>query len=343
MNKYTYELNKYLLQLLGESYPIGLAQGKMGICIYFYHLSRIEQKEKYNTKADKLLEDILKKLSIDSPINVENGLAGIALGLIYLIKKGFVEGEINELLEDIDNVIFKRLVFLQDNTSYSKNELLYVLFYLSFRLSNQSNECDRYILQELIIKTLNNFVSGLSGEFFGETYSFSICNYHTPLFAFICARLLEQGFYNERIYRILEEFELTILSRFPLLHANRLYLLCGILPLVPYMHNSQWKDYTDLLHREISLPVIFGREMKNKQIFLSNGLSMIYLFLYYLGENYPTYKIVYNPQDFYDKIIASNAWDSILKKKNFFSIYGGLLDGFPGVELVLSHIQKQNV
>lgn len=343
MNKQIDELNKRLLQSIEKPYPIGLAQGKMGMCIYFYHLSKNEQEDTYKSIAEQLLDNVLEKLSPDLPLNVESGLAGIALGISHLIQMGFVEGNVNELLEDFDNIIFRQLAFLQDDISTKKEESLHLLLYLSVRLSVQTDENNRYIYQELIIKTLNKFVSGITGDFFDETYSFSVYDYHTPMFVYIFSRLLEQDFYSELLYKILEELELNILSRVPLLHANRLYLLCGILPLVSYMRNPQWKEYADLLHKEISLRIVFEREMKNKHIFVSNGFSMVYLLLYYLEKKYPEYKIAYNPQDFYDKIISSEAWGSLSSKDYFFNIHCGLLNGFPGVQLVLHHIQKQNV
>jgi hypothetical protein len=343
MEKQVEELNKKLLQLIEKKvYPIGLAQGQMGICIYFYHLSDIEQDGKYRAIAEQLLYETLKKLSQDAPISVGCGLAGIALGITYLIKAGFVKGEVNDLLEDIDNAIFKRIVFPHDYISQEKGELLHLLFYLSIRLSSQTNEDGQYIFQEQIITTLNNFVTGLTGNFFNEGYSFSVYHYHTPLFLSLCARLLKQDFYNERIYKILDEFELNILSTFPILHTNRLYLLCGLLPLIPYMQNPQWKDYANLLHKEINLLLILEREIKNKHIFISNGLSMVYLLFYYLEKKYPVYKIDYNPHEFYNRIVSSEAWGTLLNDY-FFDIHNGLLNGFPGVLLVLSHIQRQNI
>lgn len=343
MEKQLDELNKMLLRSMDKTYPVGLAQGQMGISIYFYYLSRIRQNENYKAIAEQLLENTLGKLSPDSSISVEKGLAGVGLGVTHLIEAGFVEGEVNELLEDIDSAIFKRLAFLPGNSPYKKDELLHLLFYLSVRLTDQTDDDGRYIFRELIIKTLNIFVSGLTGDFFDETFSFSVYHYHLPLFTYICARLLEQDFYNERIYKILEEFELAILSRFPLLHANRLYLLCGMLPLISYMSNPQWKEYVDLLHEEISLPTIFDKEMKNKHIFISNGLSLMYLLLNYLDKKYPDYKIGYSSQVFYARITGSEAWESLFKRDYYFNIHQGLLNGFPGVLLVLSQIQEHGV
>ena len=68
-----------------------------------------------------------------------------------------------------------------------------------------------------------------------------------------------------------------------------------------------------------------------------------YLLLYYLENYHPKYKICYNPQDFQDKIISSEAWESLFAQNNFFEAHQGLLEGFPGVQLVLSHIQKRGI
>ena len=98
--------------------------------------------------------------------------------------------------------------------------------------------------------------------------------------------------------------------------------------------------YIELLRKEIELQVILEKEMSNKHIFISNGLSLIYLLLYYLENKYPDYKICYDPWVFYNRIITSEAWNSLLKNYYFFKIHQGLLNGFPGVKLVISQIKK---
>lgn len=342
MDKYIEELNKRTFQSIDKTYPVGLIHGQMGISIYFYHLSRIEKDENYKAKAEQLLDDTLDKLSSESAVSVESGLAGIALGITYLIKSDFVEGDINELLEDIDDLIFNQLAFLPNNASLPKDELLHLLFYLYIRLKDQTDDDNKYVFQELIIEVINLFTLNLKEDFFKEYYVFSVYHYHLPVFIYICSKLLELDFYNDRIRKIVEMFEPMILARLPILHVNRLYLLCGTLSLIPYMTNPKWKKYATLLHKEISLNHIFENEMKNKHIFISNGLSMIYILLNHLNKNYPEYRIDYCPQLFYDKIIASEAWKSF-NYNYYFNIHQGLVNGFPGVQLVLSHIQKQNI
>lgn len=56
-------LNNKLISSIDDRYPIDLVYGKMGICIYLYYISRWEEKEEYKQTADKLLDEIINKLS----------------------------------------------------------------------------------------------------------------------------------------------------------------------------------------------------------------------------------------------------------------------------------------
>jgi hypothetical protein len=155
------------------------------------------------------------------------------------------------------------------------------------------------------------------------------------------SKLLEAGFYNERIHKMLDELQMRILSRFPLLHSNRLFLLWGMLHLIPYVHhNKSWDNYIQLLYRETSLDEIIENEMAGRKIFISNGLSMAYIILHTINSSFPDYKISFDPQTIYDKIRNSDAWNALIEREYFYKIHQGLFNGFPGVQLILAHIQK---
>lgn len=57
--------------------PLGLAHGKMGICIYFFVLSRYEENKEYKSVADKILDEIFERISEIQSIDVKNGLSGV--------------------------------------------------------------------------------------------------------------------------------------------------------------------------------------------------------------------------------------------------------------------------
>lgn len=86
---------------------LGLINGKMGVIIFFFHLSRYTRKKIFEDFAGEMIDEIYKEIHDHYPSNFENGLSGIAWGMEYLIQNQFVEADSNEVLEDIDKMIFE--------------------------------------------------------------------------------------------------------------------------------------------------------------------------------------------------------------------------------------------
>ena len=113
MNKYLYKIGNTIL--LNSQYnhskynhSNGLLNGKMGICIFLYHLSRYMKNDQYKYFADNLLEDIIASLH-DKDLSFVDGLCGIAFGINYLIHNKFIDGNPEDILEDIERIIFDNL------------------------------------------------------------------------------------------------------------------------------------------------------------------------------------------------------------------------------------------
>lgn len=87
---------------------VGLFHGKTGVVLFFAHYARYTGIEMYDDFAEKLLEDIANNISKALPINMEFGLCGIGWGINYLIQNGFMKGDPNEILADIDEKIMER-------------------------------------------------------------------------------------------------------------------------------------------------------------------------------------------------------------------------------------------
>src|SRR5690554_2416770 len=81
--------------------------GKMGISICFFHLARQAGNKIFEDYAGELIDEIYDEISVHTPVDFENGLAGIGWGIEYLVHNGFIEkGEYN-VLEELDNVVFQ--------------------------------------------------------------------------------------------------------------------------------------------------------------------------------------------------------------------------------------------
>jgi hypothetical protein len=338
-------LNDQLLESLDDKYPIDLTNGKMGFCIYYYYLFRWEEKEEFKQIAEKLLDDVVSNLSETMIINVESGLTGIAMGISHLVKEKFIDGDINEILEDVDSYILKKLLFSETKDTKNqipKAELIQLLYYLYLRYTEQTSADDKYIFQELMIKIIELFKHNLHADFLNEHFSFSLRNYHLPAFLYIIGKIYDLNIYKDRIAKILEEFIHQIISIIPVLHANRLYLLWGLIHIKPCLpdYTKEIDSHIRLLKESIDMDHIVNTELKNQDIYIMNGLSCIYILLFYIQMNYSEYRIDYTPPLFFHKISHSEAWNTLLSRKFYFYNYSGLLDGFPGANLVLLHIKN---
>lgn len=82
--------------------------------INLYELSRFVNDTQYEQSADGLLEETLDKLSYEMPMRLGNGLLGTACGIVYLLQHHYIEGEVDEILSDIDQILFGQLAYYPD-------------------------------------------------------------------------------------------------------------------------------------------------------------------------------------------------------------------------------------
>lgn len=89
---------------------IGLLHGKMGIAIYFYHLSRSSGKSIFSEFADELIDQVTDSISNEPPFSFESGITGIGWAVEYLIQNGFIEADADEILEEFDKTVSQVLI-----------------------------------------------------------------------------------------------------------------------------------------------------------------------------------------------------------------------------------------
>jgi lantibiotic modifying enzyme len=117
----------------------GLLHGLTGITIFYYHLAKVTGIPDYEERADDLIGKVFSDLSLSVPADFENGLAGIGWGIEYLVRKGFAEGNTDEILEEADNKIFRILNEETLNSFDLTNGLTGYLIYLIYRLKNNKD------------------------------------------------------------------------------------------------------------------------------------------------------------------------------------------------------------
>lgn len=86
----------------------GLWEGKMGMSIFYFLLSRHSSNYWYEEFASELLENVCNNLSLHTPITFSTGLCGIGWGIEFLKQERFIQGNTDEILLEIDKQVMER-------------------------------------------------------------------------------------------------------------------------------------------------------------------------------------------------------------------------------------------
>lgn len=100
-------ITRHLMLVSNSIDDLGLLNGKIGICIFFYHHYRLTGCSVYKKYAGELVDEVYSEIDLKYPVNFSNGLTGIAWGFEYLIRNQFIMANSDELVEDLDRQIIK--------------------------------------------------------------------------------------------------------------------------------------------------------------------------------------------------------------------------------------------
>ncbi len=81
---------------------LSLYHGKMGIVLFFYSYARYTGNTVYEEFAGELLDEIFEEIHDRIGVDFENGLSGIGWGILYLLQNEYIDGNPDDILEDID-------------------------------------------------------------------------------------------------------------------------------------------------------------------------------------------------------------------------------------------------
>lgn len=114
---------------------IGLFHGKMGCVLFFLSYANFSKSKSLEHFSNNLLNDIYEDINDETPINLENGLCGIGWGIDYLYQKGFVDGDIDVILEDIDRQVMEYDVTRMVDLSFHSG-VAGIIFYVITRIAH---------------------------------------------------------------------------------------------------------------------------------------------------------------------------------------------------------------
>lgn len=332
----TLEINKLKKIINQPEFPLALSNGKMGVCLSFYLLGRKLKNGTYSEFADDILEDILANAQNISSINLKDGLSGIGISLNFLVSNQYIEGDINYILKDSDDLIIRTLS-PNYNIEFEPEILLDLLFYIGIRLENKSLDLDyKYLFQECAIEYLNKLYSKIDSDFFEESLPFTLDNKLLRLLH-LTSLYYKLNFYTIRLDKLIDELSYNLLSYLPKLNSNKLLLIGGMSLVNIHTKLDSWQNHIHILKREFNFDILIHKEIREYNTSLCNGLAGIIYALSLSRQEFSEEKYSIGK----NKLIELFDIDSIKKtilnpeEKDVSLLYGSL------GELVIYNILKQ--
>lgn len=245
------QLQKIANTLVLYSYHIsrnGLLDGKMGIILFLYRYSQYVNCKYYSEFADDLLDKVLASVTHISP-DFENGLTGIGWTVNYLIKNGYIDGDPNDVLFDVDKRVFSSLRCTPDTSIFGQG--LYLLERLKDKQSNTKFE-------KHVTNCLDFCISGIKG------YKGQTSLYHLNSILYFLIMVEERKGYEPKV-NSLKNLLPDILKRIfndRIFDDADLYIFNRILNNIDQKQESQWSDI--LLFNTKKIPTNFNVESKIK-------------------------------------------------------------------------------
>src|SRR5574344_405669 len=223
--------------------------GNLGLAIFMYEASRYLGEKKFEIIANRLIDKVFENPPLNT--NFITGLAGISLGIEYLVDNRFCKGSKNVLLES-DDLIFKHIIDSSIEGSFLDN-VLYLVYY-----TKQINKKNEKILLELEI---NYLLLNLS------------------------VFLYRNSIYRNKIYCMLNEVIEVIMTLIPNVHFNKLYLAFTLKNVNSILGNRNLDKYIKMLINSVEKERLYEDLDEKEYYSIGDGLPNVVIFLYLTKKN----------------------------------------------------------
>ena len=207
----------------------GLYSGGMGVCLSLYLINKSKNDEEIDKLAEMFLEKTIQAINNIKETSFGAGLAGIGWAINLLHMNKCIEGDIDDILYNIDAAIYKDLCTQRTKFSIDIEDglvgyLVYVVSRLKNRcrepksIQNQINEAAlRIVVDQLEVKMANKFPL-LSKDLL------STILWEFPILFYYLGEAVRLGVYKEKIASMISNWSYTITGHLPFSNINRLAL-----------------------------------------------------------------------------------------------------------------------
>lgn len=194
-----------------SSSNLGVVNGKMEAVLFFYKYAHYSGKTFYSKYAGELLDKIFEEVSVSTPIGFPNGLTGIGWGIDYLVKDNFVEADSDEVLADIDKIIFK-YCFNQDSIFYEN--FFDIISYSTFRINGKDLDCDNdaVVNYRQIVEIIYKAIEQLIYNTLSNNSSSKLLISEFNSIVFFIDKTIEFQTYTERTQKVISELPMLFIK-----------------------------------------------------------------------------------------------------------------------------------
>ena len=272
------EIADYLLNIDKEK-ASGLLVGNVGVSLFLYQVYRKTGQTEFEETADMMLNNILEKQTMLSSTNFRDGLAGIGWGIEYLLQNNYYEGDSEEILEDVDNVIFKSVYEARLPLLGVNEGLCGYLLYLNSRIKNtESSNSVAHRINCGLFKVLINKIDKIAPDHFQSLTK----DIHFDL---LC---------NEKIINMVNQWMVYLGSYLPSMHCHRLSLLLALYSINTYIHSIEMEQHIKVLAYSIDFNKLKS-EVDPYAINIMHGwpgvVCLLSMASQYLNADYPNYHL----------------------------------------------------
>lgn len=114
--------------------------GKMGKILSLYRLYRETEEIEWKIQAEELLEEVLSLCSNTTSLSYSSGLLGVGTGIEWLFQQGFLCGNRDVVLEDIDALAMTAIIKRYIPNVSKTDGLIGLVSYLFYRLHYRKNQ-----------------------------------------------------------------------------------------------------------------------------------------------------------------------------------------------------------
>lgn len=206
--------------------PNGLFDGDIGDCISLFVQS--QDYSKLKQRAEILLDNIADNVNKISSCNFEDGLSGLGFAIEWLAQNNFININTDEVLEDIDDYLYKEVVFKKSLSIRLADGLLGKGLFFYKRLQAKNFNQNRYkiiclneclvLLSDELLNWFTNLEAGLLNKkildftnqeiistaqsliFFSKLFSSRLNTKSSERGIYIISTFLKQAFEDNKVY-----------------------------------------------------------------------------------------------------------------------------------------------